>query len=120
MTDADILAALREREIALIRCPSDRPLAELLALIAPDFQEIGASGQVHDAASALAYVKAGHEAADKPDWPTDEFAVRKLGEGLYLLTYRLDRPDRPTRRSSIWRQAGDDWQMMFHQGTLVG
>lgn len=115
----DVLAQLRAREIALIQCPSALPLEDLLVLIAPDCQEIGASGAMHDAVSAQAYVNAGHEAPDRPIWPASEFAVRQLAEGVFLLTYRLDRPDRPTRRSSIWKATNNDWQMIFHQGTLL-
>ena len=46
-----------------------------------------------------------------------DFAARRLAPSVVLLTYRATADGVATLRSSIWRRAGDCWQMMFHQGT---
>jgi len=35
------------------------------------------------------------------------------------LTYTLLQGERRTRRTSIWRRSGAEWQIVFHQGTVV-
>ena len=52
-------------------------------------------------------------------WKTRDFHCRELGPHTYLLTYTLEQGERVSRRSTIWRRDGDDWVIVFHQGTLV-
>lgn len=43
-----------------------------------------------------------------------------LSTGVVLLTYRIDDPQRPSLRSSVWlRNADGHWLLRFHQGTSV-
>ena len=43
-----------------------------------------------------------------------------LSADIVLLTYRIDDPERPSLRCSVWVRADDgDWLLRFHQGTLV-
>jgi hypothetical protein len=50
----------------------------------------------------------------------DDFAVRRLSGEAWLATYRLRQGDRLTRRSSIWRDEGGRWVLLYHQGTVIG
>jgi len=52
---------------------------------------------------------------------TADFHVELLAPTVALLTYRIHRHSAPpvhTLRSSIWRQHGSRWKMVFHQATV--
>jgi hypothetical protein len=87
------------------------------SLIAEDFVEFGASGRVWSKAEIIAAMS---------EWAPieriiEDFAVRELAASVYLVTYKLigvDRQPSPfSLRSSIWRNNGKAWQIVFHQGT---
>jgi hypothetical protein len=45
----------------------------------------------------------------------DTFAVRELGCGVWLATYRLrkgEQGERLTRRASLWRETADGWLLV--------
>ena len=52
-----------------------------------------------------------------------DLACRELAPDLFQATYRLVQGDRETWRSTLWRRtrgpAGDTWQVVFHQGTVI-
>jgi hypothetical protein len=88
---------------------------EVAALLAPEFTEFGASGQVFDRAAIVAGLAAeGTRVARK----LSRFAVRPLGPDAALATCRVKRADGfETLRSSIWQRRDGRWLMVFHQGT---
>jgi hypothetical protein len=93
------------------------------AEIAPDFHEIGASGQVHTRAH-IKEVVLGRLSGTQPSslpggYTIDDADVRLLVEGLAQVTYVLQAQGRVTRRSTLYRQSADRWQAVFHQGTVV-
>ncbi len=54
-------------------------------------------------------------------WEAKDFDVVKIAQDNYLITYVLIQDeDRVTRRSTIWRKQGDNWVIIYHQGTVVG
>lgn len=87
-------------------------------LIAEDFVEFGASGNVWSKAEIV---------QEMAEWMPSEaiienFRVRDLSPAVCLVTYKLVGPvkdGRVSNRSSIWRYTGDKWEIIFHQGTLV-
>jgi hypothetical protein len=49
-----------------------------------------------------------------------DFHCQRLAADLYLLTYTLVQDGaRKTRRTTIWRRALEQWQIVYHQGTVV-
>jgi hypothetical protein len=61
-------------------------------------------------------------------WPAlertvEDFCVTARSGSYYLVTYRLinmaqeGHERQSTLRSSIWKQQGEGWQIVFHQGT---
>ena len=88
---------------------------------AAEFEEVGASGRRYSREFVLATV---HDrfARDLPDapWEADDFRCVALGPRTYLLTYDLRQGDRLTRRATVWRRTADDWEVVYHQGTLAG
>ena len=123
-----VLEALRRREpifhrpeFGSTRADFERmAAADFERMAAADFWEIGASGRRYSRAHVLYVLE--HRAPDPAEhaWKTRDFHCRELGPDTYLLTYTLEQGERVSRRSTIWRRAGDEWQIVFHQGTLVG
>lgn len=88
-------------------------------LVAPEFWEIGASGNRYSRAFALKVLTERVAQPNAASWQTDGFGVTELGADHFLLTYTLYQPGRVTRRTSIWRRSPSDWQVIYHQGTVV-
>jgi hypothetical protein len=84
---------------------------ELDRLIADDFIEFGASGNVYTKASIIAALNA------QPALPSaiqiENFRTRVLASDVVLATYRFG----ASLRSSLWRRETTDWKVVFHQGT---
>jgi len=137
-------AEVVKRELLLLDPAVRADLAKVRALLHPDFVEFGASGQIWDAeaiAGSLAADSVPDQAA--PDQRTDQGAIDQdtdqdtidhravapravdlepmsLSADIVLLTYRIDDPERPSLRCSVWVRADDgQWLLRFHQGTLV-
>ena len=111
---------LRELEESLLRPETRRNLEALSKLLAADFHELGASGQVYDRASILSALPG--EAAPE-SYVLSEFVATELDVYVAMVNYRLEAryagEDAPRRtvRSSMWRLADGGWQMFYHQGT---
>lgn len=120
MTEADgILHELQVCE-ARFHCPQpDATRAELEAMIADGFFEIGASGHRHNRLHALDVLQQ-RQAAPGPDsWRTGDVACQQVGSSTWLLTYVLEQRGRVTRRATLWRRTARGWSALYHQGTLV-
>jgi hypothetical protein len=119
MQIADHLRALEERLLdTTIRRNSDL----VASLLADDFLEFGSSGRTFDKAAIL------EELRNEPSRPTpllSDFGIRPLAPDVMLVTYRTTRlsssgePISHARRSSIWVNRDNRWQMTFHQGTIA-
>lgn len=106
-----------------------REPADLEALAAPDFWEVGASGALYARGHVMRIVGeryAGGGGQDGHTMPLDEARCRVLGPSTYLLTYRLREPRsdghvRVTRRATVWERADSrvGWRVVYHQGTVV-
>jgi hypothetical protein len=122
---SDLSATLRGLEERLLtpEVRGSRQAAD--ALLADDFVEFGSSGTVYDKASILAALQEEHAEGLPIERRTADWKVRALSEDAALVTYRVERREAPNRRwsaslrSSIWRRAGSEWRMMFHQGTVT-
>jgi len=110
-----LTAELKALELRLLE-PAVRGNPEAVAeLLAPEFTEYGASGQVFDRAAILAALAAeGTKVARR----ISRFSVRPLGPDAALATCRVKRADGfETLRSSVWQRREGRWLMVFHQGT---
>jgi hypothetical protein len=91
------------------------------------FWEIGASGRRYNREEVIAAVVKRYEdpqyqgihTPPENTWQTQDFHCRSIGHDHYLLTYTLIQPDRVTRRSTLWQQSHNGWQILYHQGTIV-
>lgn len=109
----DVLAELRKLEPLF----HTGHAAERIA--APSFWEVGASGRRYSRDHVLDVLR--DRAADPAheDLDADDFHVAPAGADHYLLTYTLRQADRVTRRLTVWRRSGGQWQAIYHQGTIV-
>ncbi len=84
-------------------------------LLAEDFREFGSSGRIWSRAEILQAL-----ATESPVQITSrDFACQLLAPGLALLTYTSESTTRRAVRSSLWRLEGDQWRIVFHQGTPI-
>lgn len=121
-TPAELLAVLetlRRREPIFHRPEFGSTRADFERMTAADFREIGASGQRYSRAHVLDVLEQRAPDPAESTWVTRDFHCGELGPDTYLLTYTLEQGARISRRSTIWRRSGDDWLIVFHQGTLV-
>lgn len=93
-----------------------RKSEEVSRWLAPDFMEFGSSGQVFHREEVVLALR-----TEAPvSFEASDFVVRLLSDDVALLTYRAVRVGNPASRSlrsSVWKQNGGLWQMVFHHGT---
>jgi|SRR5471032_802577 len=114
-------AHIHELEQRLLQQEIRLDATSLNALLADDFVEFGARGQVWKKADIIADLQ--NETFAKR--VIRNFETRELADGVVLATYVCSSDASNTEtgsislRSSIWRRHQDNWQMAFHQGTWV-
>jgi hypothetical protein len=119
-SSAEIAALLLCLEQSLLDPIVRRDRSRLLALLADDFEEIGASGRTWTLDEIVDSL-AGEAAFQPPE--IEDFRCREIAVGVVLVTYRAVRRDlagglvTASLRSSLWRKTGGIWRMCFHQGT---
>ena len=116
----DVLDELRRREPIFHHPGFGTSRADYMRMTVDDFWEIGASGQRYSRGFVLDVLEARlKNPVNESGWQSRDFHVRELAPNVYLLTYTLRQGERLTRRSTIWQRADGDWQIVFHQGTVV-
>ena len=114
-----VLGQLKAREPIFHRPEFGTTQADFERMMAPEFWEIGASGSRYNREFILAELKRRYESDYHDEWRTEGFRCQHLAGDVYLLTYTLFQSTRMTRRMTIWRRVANDWQIVFHQGTIV-
>jgi hypothetical protein len=120
----EILQQLRNREPIFHRPEGGTARADFGRMTDEGFWEVGATGRRYSREHVLDVLTGRRESEShlelEDTWEAIDFACRELGSSTYLLTYTLLQGRRRTRRASIWRRgSGEDWKILFHQGTLV-
>jgi len=116
----DVLDELRRREPIFHHPGFGTSRADYMRMTVDDFWEIGASGQRYSRGFVLDVLEARlANPVNESGWESRDFHVRELAPNVYLLTYTLRQGERLTRRSTIWQRADGDWQIVFHQGTVI-
>jgi hypothetical protein len=105
-------------ELELMDPAVRRDRDRVLALLAEDFEEFGASGRVWTRDAILDLLAA----EDYRPPLIKELKCRLLVDGVALVTYRAVREESMGRevvslRSSVWSIENGRWRMRFHQGT---
>nr|WP_207203982.1 nuclear transport factor 2 family protein [Pseudomonas sp. TH31] len=108
-------------EQRLLSQTTRRDAEEISRLLADDFIEFGANGSIWTKAEVVEQLPLQPFAQRT----ISEFAAKQLSEDTALVTYHChtvaigQRSPANSLRSSIWRQQGEHWQMVFHQGTFL-
>jgi len=117
--EALIAARIRQGEEALLDSAVRRRPDFVLALLAEDFVEFGASGKTWNRQQIVDLL-----AVEEFIQPTMEnFECRLIADGVALATYKAVRTDPGTGdlsvslRGSLWTMESAGWQLRFHQGT---
>jgi hypothetical protein len=114
---ADRIRALEER---LLQSDVRNSPQELDRLLANDFVEFASDGRAYDKREVI-------EALQREDAfrrSLTDFRLRVLADDVAIATFRVIREDVRTGesvqslRSSIWRRGVNEWQVVFHQGTI--
>lgn len=112
ITEAGILPKLIEAlEQSLLSASVRQSTEQLNKLIADDFLEFGSSGKVYNKQDCI-----------KPDdiprkFVVSDFKIKELSKDVTLATYKTTENGVTSLRSSIWQRYGDEWKLIFHQGT---
>jgi hypothetical protein len=114
-----VLKELSAREPIFHRPEFGTTRADFARMTAEDFWEIGASGRRYRREHVLDVLDQRVPDPGEQRWQTRDFHCRELSPTTWLLTYTLEQAERVSRRSTIWRRQGDQWLIVFHQGTLV-
>lgn len=116
----DTRALILDLEASLLKPDVRSNHRRLDTLLADDFVEFGATGQVWSKPEIVAAM----DGEIPVTRVIDDFELRQLASDVVLATY-LCHHTFPTgrrhssRRSSIWREGREGWQMVFHQGTRL-
>lgn len=119
-SNSDLLNHLKELEFNLLLNETRNSPDKLDKLIADEFLEFGSSGIIWSKQSIINLLK------ESPPIKitASDFKLKRLADDVALLTYKSHR-DKTNKysevdvlRSSIWKFFGDDWKIIFHQGTI--
>lgn len=115
-TDVEFFRALEE---GLWRNETRSDSGFLDGILAEDFTDFCRFGHVYDRGHLI-----GSEASDvKVEFPFDNFEVELLAPTVALVTYENtvtnDGSRQRARRSSVWVNSDDAWQLRFVQATTL-
>ena len=111
-------------EESLLRSAVRQSAQAAADLLAAEFIEFGSSGRIFNKQQTIESLQNEPVESLTQNLIT-EFTTSILAPGVILATYQLIRQDLTgepfvqSLRSSIWKSIDDQWQMVFHQGTLV-
>jgi hypothetical protein len=116
----ELTAIIRLLEEKLIEPGVRQSVDELDKLLADDFIEFGRSGNVYNKQVVIGRI----QKEETSRMTLSDFKIVILAPDIILATYRATKTEADGKksyslRSSIWRKAGDKWQMCFHQGTTA-
>jgi hypothetical protein len=104
-------------EKSLLEATTRKSAAALGELLADNFYEIGASGQVYDKKRVVEELPL--EKSNPVYGEIVDFSIDHMLHGLIRANYTLREENRTTRRVSIWQPNQNSYQMVFHHGTVI-
>jgi len=115
----DVLRELMAREPIFHRPEFGTTRKDFDKLMAPEFWETTASGRRVSRQFILDCLDKRYETTTEVTWEIEDFRCSEIAANNFLVTYTLFQGERITRRAAIWRRTADDWQVVYHQGTVV-
>jgi hypothetical protein len=114
-----LLEQLKQLEPLIYSANDGKAREHFEHLLAPEFWEIGASGQQYSRQFVLDVLEARHKTPYTETWQATDHHLQMIATDLYLFSYTLHQPTRISKRTSIWRQAECGWKLVYHQGTVI-
>ncbi|MBA2709478.1 MAG: nuclear transport factor 2 family protein [Tatlockia sp.] len=100
-------------EQSLLDSSVRKSFEQLNKLIADDFVEFGSSGKIYNKQDCI-------DPNEKfRNFKMIDFEIKELSKEVILANYKTIEEDAVTLRSSVWKHYGNEWKMLFHQGTKV-
>jgi hypothetical protein len=115
----EVMAELMQREPLFHREEFGLMREDYVQMTEPEFWEVGASGGRYSREYVIDVLESRSKNLVYETWYIEDFQCQEIATDNYLVTYTLFQGDRESRRSTIWRRAGGDWKIVYHQGTLV-
>jgi len=116
----DLLDLLVDLERGLHRKSIRRSKEKLNECLHDDFEEIGSSGKIYNKDQII------EELLNETPFTINasDFELKMFSEDIAQLKYKTQNTasnnlTHTTLRSSIWKNEGSKWKMVFHQGTVV-
>lgn len=115
----DIKNIIFELEKRLQQPAVRKSTKELDELISDDLIEFGSSGNVYAKSDVLVNLPV----ATEIEFAMTDFKVRVLSSDIVQSLFKTEKTNLQTGenikslRSSLWRNEGGTWKMLFHQGT---
>lgn len=115
MTSAQLQEHLHSLEERLLHPDRETSRGQLASLLAPEFKEFCTSGRIFNFGQLVNALNS----SSARSATMSHFYVTALGENAALATYHVTTANSNSHHSSIWVKRGDQWQMLFHQGTIA-
>ena len=122
--DHQLAKHIENLEVSLLQPEVRRSAKRINDLLANDFVEFGMFGKIYSKQDIVELLpNSEEEKFEKYD--ASEFQTREIAVDTVLLTYKASIDFLKnneiiwTLRCSIWQKRGENWQMIFHQGTVI-
>lgn len=112
---------IKTLELELLKPEIRKDKKRLGEILADDFIEFTSLGTVINKKDVLKSLS--KESHIK--WEISNFKIKNISKEIVLVTYKAKKIDLKNKkiifslRSSVWKIFNNNWQMIFHQGTLI-
>jgi len=119
MKKIDVL--LKELELELLKPEVRKDKKQLDQLLDDDFIEFTSTGLITDKKDVIKRLPK----METVQWKVQNIKIKKLSSDIVLITYKISKRKLKEKiaiwslRSSIWINNNNNWQIVFHQGTLI-
>ncbi len=122
--DNQIAKHIEELEVSLLQPEVRRSAKRISELLADDFVEFGMFGKIYSKQDFVELLPNSEEEKFER-YRASNFEAKTIAHDTVLLTYKASIEFLKTNetiltlRSSIWQNRNQNWQMIFHQGTVI-
>lgn len=117
----DSFKKVKELELELLNPSIRKNKKRLSELLSDDFIEFASAGFITDKKDVLNRLPK----QESIEWKVSNLKLKELSNDIILVTYKVKKNNLKdgnitlSLRSSIWKNIKNNWQMVFHQGTLL-
>jgi hypothetical protein len=122
--DHQLAKHIEDLEVSLLQPEVRRSVNRISELLADDFVEFGMFGKIYSKQDFVELLPNSEEEKFER-YKALNFEAKEIATDTVLLTYKASieflkiNETIWTLRCSIWQKRGENWQMIFHQGTVI-